>query len=454
MSRRVFMGAGASVVLGFRGLQRLAWGAPSQGSGPNRPDLVPDPAGVLDLPPGFRYRVISRTGDPMDDGFVVPGNHDGMAAFAGPAGRTLLVRNHELTARNTDIGPFGADGALLGRLDPALVYDMGCMGGTTTLVFDTREQRLEEHFLSLTGTLRNCAGGPTPWNSWVSSEEAVDRAGPGRQRDHGYNFEVPAAAGGPVSPVALREMGRFNHEAIAVDPASGVVYETEDRPDSLLYRFIPNRPGELARGGRLQALRLLDIAAADTTNRGEVRIGVGMPLEVDWVDLDDVEAPRDDLRLQGASKGAATFARGEGIWFAPGRIYFAATSGGENRAGQIWMYRPSPAEGTPGESADRGSLTLFLEPNDVDVLENADNLTVAPWGDIIICEDGPDDNWVRGATPEGQLYSLARNAMNDSEFAGATFSPDQTTLFVNIQRPGMTLAITGPWGQWWAGPAA
>ena len=74
-----------------------------------------------------------------------------------------------------------------------------------------------------------------------------------------------------------------------------------------------------------------------------------------------------------------------------------------------------------------------------------DNITLAPWGDLIACEDGDGENFLVGVTPEGEPYRLARNAMNDSEFAGAVFSPDRTTLFVNIQTPGLTLAITGPW---------
>jgi secreted PhoX family phosphatase len=87
----------------------------------------------------------------------------------------------------------------------------------------------------------------------------------------------------------------------------------------------------------------------------------------------------------------------------------------------------------------------FIEPNDGNLVENADNLTVAPWGDLIVCEDGPGDNGLVGVTPQGELYKLARNVLNHSELAGAVFSPDGTTLFVNIQRPGLTLAITGPW---------
>jgi len=445
LSRRAFMKGGTAVALGFGGLRRLAYGLVRQGGTFGYGVLTADPDEVLDLPAGFRYRVISRTGDPMDDGFFVPGMHDGMAAFPGPGGRTVLVRNHELSPGAANTGPFGEDNALLGRIDPSAAYDLGCTGGTTTLVYDTRQERLERHFLSLTGTIRNCAGGPTPWNSWVTCEESVVRAGGDRHRDHGFNFEVPSGADELVVPVPLREMGRFNHEAIAVDAPSGVVYETEDRADGLFYRFVPDRPGDLAAGGRLQALRIPDLDAADTSNRGNPGIDVGQSLEVVWVDLENVTSPEDDLRQQGKSLGAATFSRGEGIWAAPGGVYFAATSGGANGGGQIWRYRPSPMEGTLAESEARGSLELFVEPNDTDLLDQADNLTIAPWGDVIVCEDGRGGNFLRGVTPRGELYTLGRNALNNSELAGATFSPDGTTLFVNIQQPGLTLAITGPW---------
>jgi hypothetical protein len=263
-------------------------------------------------------------------------------------------------------------------------------------------------------------------------------------QDHGFAFDVPSGARELIRPEPLTEMGRFNREAIAVDLASGVVYQTEDRADGLLYRFIPTERGVLRRGGRLQALRLPGLDVSDTSNRDRA-LAVGGSFPVAWVDLEDATSPRDDLRVQGVSKGAATFSRGEGIWSGPGVVYFAATSGGANRAGQIWRYRPSPLEGTPGESTEPGTLELFVEPNDTEVLESADNLTIAPWGDLIVCEDGPNGNFLRGVTPEGRLYTFARNSMNNSELAGATFSPDLTTLFVNIQRPGLTLAITGPW---------
>ena len=283
-------------------------------------------------------------------------------------------------------------------MDADKIYDVGkggmrCSGGTSTLVFDTKTQKLESHFLSLVGTIRNCAGGPTPWNSWVTCEETMTKAGDFTQKDHGYNFEVPAQADGKlVSAVPLKAMGRFNHEAIAVDPVSGVVYETEDRHDSLIYRYIPNSPGELVKGGRLQALVVRDQKSLDTRNWEKVTITQGQRVDVTWVDLDGIDSPEDDLRKRGHAKGAALFARGEGAWYGNDGIYLACTNGGKAKKGQIWKYIPSPHEGTAEEEKQPGQLILFAEPNDATLVENADNLTIAPWGDVIVCEDGKDSS--------------------------------------------------------------
>ncbi|MDW8263398.1 MAG: DUF839 domain-containing protein [Phycisphaerales bacterium] len=453
LSRRQFLHSTA-VSLGFLGLRRLfaqpvASDLAPAGYGP----LRPDPSGILDLPVGFSCHVFSRTGQVMDDTLRVPGAHDGMAAFAGPDGLTLLVRNHELELESTH-HPFGADYSGLARLSPGRLYDEGfhgrpCPGCTTTLLYNTRDRMLERHFLSLAGTLRNCAGGPTPWGTWISCEETVVRADGSRYRkDHGYNFEVPASPQIALAdPIPLRAMGRFNHEAVAVDARSGIVYQTEDRDEGLIYRFIPKVPARLHEGGRLQALRVRDRRSLDTRNwQGDRTIRPGQVLDVDWVDLEDIESPTDELRMWGFyAHGAARFARGEGMWAGQDGIYFACTNGGSRRQGQIFRYVPSPREGTPDEDTAPGKLELFIEPDNSDLMQNADNLCIAPWGDVIFSEDGPGDNFLRGVTADGRIYTLARNAMNDSELAGACFSPDGSTLFVNIQRPGLTIAIFGPW---------
>ena len=160
--------------------------------------------------------------------------------------------------------------------------------------------------------------------------------------------------------------------------------------------------------------------------------------------MEDIESPEDDLRQSGFYAGCcARFARGEGIWTGKDGIYFACTDGGVKRKGQIWRYVPSPAEGSPGETKQPGTLELFIEPNDGALVEGCDNVTMAPWGDLIVCEDGNSPQFLVGVRPDGSTYKLGRTTI--SELAGACFSPDGSTLFVYIQTPGMTLAITGPW---------
>jgi uncharacterized protein len=459
LSRRHFLRSAGAYTAGIVGLRAFMGDASALAQAPEQArqygfgDLVEDPDGLLDLPRDFSYHAFSRTGDEMDDGFITPGRPDGMGTFPGPNGSTILLRNHELDP-DDGLGPFGPGNELLPGVDLEKLYDSGggsspAPGGTTTLVYDTAARSLLQSSLSLAGTVRNCAGGATPWNTWISCEETADRVGAfgTYERDHGYNFEVPATATmGLVTPTPLTAMGRFKHEAVAVDPNSGIVYQTEDRDEGLIYRFIPDSPGVLAAGGRLQALAVKGTPRVDTRNWSGRVIAVGEPMDVEWVDIADVESPGDNLRFRGFSDGAARFASGEGMWYGNDAIYFTCTEGGGSRIGQIWRYVPSPLEGQPGEAANPGSLSLFQEPNDMDVVEEADNGTVAPWGDLILSEDGSGDQFLVGVTPAGAFYKFARNAHADSdELTGVTFSPDGSTLFVNIQEPGITLAIQGPW---------
>lgn len=393
--------------------------------------LQPDPAGVLDLPPGFSYRVLSRLGDAMDDGGSVPDRADGMGSFDLGNGKLALVRNHELHP-GTDSG-----GAQMPAYDTVARSLIPLPGGTTTIVLDANTLEVEREYRSLSGTIRNCAGGVTPWNSWLSCEENTSRADGRINQDHGYVFEVPADHVGLVDPVPLRAMGRFNHEAACVDPATGIVYMTEDRPDSIFYRFIPDVPGELAQGGTLQALVIDGIA--DTRNHDSAAMAVGQPHAGTWITLDDVEAPEDDLRNRGAAMGAAMFARGEGLWMGDGEMYFTATSGGVAQEGQVFRLRPN----TDGPDA----IDLFYESPTASEYSFGDNIVVTPFGDLIVCEDqygATVDNHLRGITPEGEAYPFGRIRLQ-TEPAGACFSPDGQTMFLNLYSPTMTLAITGPW---------
>ncbi len=460
-TRRSFLQSTAAFAIGMSGLRQfVAAGETSSLSSTDRfGELQDDPHQLLSLPPGFSYCILSRTGDAMEDGLLVPDKPDGMATFEGPNGLTVLVRNHEIEPRQ--IGPFGNRAKLLSSIEAEKLYDLGeegkpCIGGTTTVVYDTTKQQVVRQYMSLVGTMRNCAGGPTPWGSWITCEEATDIVGANKfdegpavicQQNHGYNFEVPATAEIELAPaVPLKAMGRFRHEAVAVDPATGIVYQTEDVDDGLIYRFIPSQAENLAAGGKLQALAFVDRDSTDTRNwSGAFSIAPSSTHPIRWVDLDNVESPKDDLRYRGFASGAARFARGEGMWYSNGDIYFACTSGGAAQLGQIWKYTPGPAEGQLGERTKPGALELFVEANNSKLVVNADNLTVAPWGDLIVCEDRDGDE-VRliGVTPHGECYTFAHNHAR-TEFAGATFSPDGSTLFVNLQHRGLTLAITGPW---------
>ncbi len=438
-SRRHFIASTASFAIGLSGLQHISASrtgiALSAGYGP----LVRDPRRILDLPENFSYQLISRAGELMDDGFYLPSNPDGMATFPGGSEEEMiLVRNHEI---NPDVspskGPFGRGNRKAGLLNKDSVYDWGnsspCLGGTTTLVYNTKSRKVIRQFLSLTGTVRNCAGGLTPWNSWISCEETVVGAGGACKQDHGWCFEVSATSEPFVNkPVPLKAMGRFNHEAVAIDPDSGFVYLTEDRHEGLLYKFVPKVPEKLEMGGKLFALGIEKSPSCDTRNWVKTNFEVGHARKINWIEMDEVESPRDDLRFRGFSNGAACFARGEGMWYSDKSIYFACTNGGSKKSGQIWKITGD-------------ELELFAEPNDPDLVDNCDNITVSPWGDMILCEDGGGKQYLDVITSTGKIFKFAKNSRSSSEFAGATFSPDGSTLFVNIQEDGLTLAITGPW---------
>ena len=462
LSRRDFMRSAQAVGL-FYASFTIA-GCAQAHSANGRFALIPDPARRLDLPEGFSYTLVSETGGIMSDGFFRPGRPDGMACFADPdsADKCILMRNHE-NWESVPLGsPFGKGNELLDRVSESQLYDRKkdgspFFGGVTKLVYDLKNKRMEKDFLVLTGTAANCSGGKTPWGSWLTCEEEMLKPEEGSGKYHGFVFETPSSATGLIDAIPLKAMGRFTHEAAAVDPKTGIVYMTEDARHGLFYRFIPNLPGKLQEGGRLQALALKGRKSAITSNwpkdwggNGPEAFVVGQDHVAEWIDLDDVEAPEGDLAHRGHAAGAAQFMRGEGLDYAvrmdgkTGDFYFTCTEGGAERVGQIWRY-------TPDESADDGSaaggtLQLFFESTSADSLDMCDNLVVAPWNDIILCEDGRGDQYLRGLSPDGKIYDIARNAHKDkSEFCGACFSPDGQTMFVNVQDPGYTYAITGPW---------
>jgi hypothetical protein len=168
-------------------------------------------------------------------------------------------------------------------------------------------------------------------------------------------------------------------------------------------------------------------------------------LQTYWIDLNDIDGDKDDLRLRGAKKGAALFGRSEDMCAAGEDIVFTCTIGGPDRLGQVFAYRPSRNEGEATEADAPGQLRLIAESTQRSLLRNADNITMAPWGDLVACEDTASHCGIVGIRPDGSQYQIADNAYTNSELAGICFSPDGETMFVNIQEPGMTLAIKGPW---------
>lgn len=419
-------------------------------------DLVPSAAKntgetLISLPKGFEYNIIGKIGTKMSDGRETPSRHDGMWAFK-VGGEMRIVRNHEVVN-----GSVPRPGSAIGT---GSHYDEDAGGGTTTLVIDQKKRAVVKDFVSLSGTLINCAGGPTPWGSWISCEETT--LGPsirttargakigGYKKPHGYCFDVPASANSAVTPVPLTAMGRFVHEAVSVDRKSGVVYLTEDNNPSGFYRFLPKRSGRLAEGGELQVLAVKGWGEYDT-RKGQA---VGDSLGVNWVKIDrpdPAEADLDTLAVykQGKARGAAAFARLEGCCIDDeGRVFFVSTSGGDSRGGQIWAYLPT--------ARDEGELKLVYESPSSDLLFMPDNICLVPKSELLLlCEDGDypgqeSKNFLRILTPEGKIADFARNISKEaprSEFAGACFSPDGKTLFVNLQTAGVTLAIWGDWSK-------
>ncbi|NBE96146.1 DUF839 domain-containing protein [Nonomuraea sp. KC401] len=432
---------------------------PVRAYGPPRPvrDLR-DGKVRLHLPDGFKYRSFSLAGDRFGDGSAVPGRHDGMAAFAGPKGSAVLVRNHEVN------GPVGAFG------DKDRAYDPMAGGGTSTLQV-TRYGEVIKSGPSLSGTMMNCSGGPMSWGAWVTCEETVNGPDVGDDfsggdnskltRPHGYIFEVPL--GRPADARPIRSAGRFAHESAAFDPSTGAIYLTEDNFGfpSGFYRYLPPKhpavAGRLLDGGRLQMLAVKGAKRKDLSTGQEP----GASYAVTWVDIDDPDprftgTPSNDEAVQavgrqGREAGAAIFSRLEGAVYHQGTVYFVSTQGGATASGdtppdgfgkgrgQVWAYETWSHR-----------LKLAYESPRSEVLDLPDNVTVSRRGTLVLCEDGDGANFLRGLTRSGEIFDFCRlepiPGDAGAEFAGSTFGPGGHTLYVNVQAEhGMSIAIWGPW---------
>ena len=394
--------------------------------------LVPDPRGILDLPRGFGYRILATGGDgwtsgfsTYDDGQKVAGDADGSASFAIGGNRTVLVTNHELS-------PGEASEKVPTTFHDTQVptYDPGAAGGTSNIVMDGKN-RVTSVYPSLAGTYNNCGGGPTPWGTWLTCEENSSFV----TKQHGYVFEVDPE-GRLTTAEPYVPMGRFNHEAVAIDPTTSHAFLTEDNGNGLLYRFVPNdtsmQYGSLGNGGALSAMK-----AEGLTRLGEVRT-IGTTVNVSWTPIANPDQPNLNATLPDDQVTRST--KLEGTWFHEGTVYFASSYErvpGIEHVGQIWAL----------DTADDTITLVAYLPVGEPTFDSPDNITVSPWGQLILCEDGEDDQYLIGLEPgTGELWAFARNAMGQNEFAGANFSPDGKTLYVNIQNPSTTFAITGPWG--------
>ncbi|MBC7942131.1 MAG: DUF839 domain-containing protein [Chitinophagaceae bacterium] len=435
---------------------------------------------LIELPPGFSYKSYGWRGDVMSDGFVTPGNHDGMGVVlqrrVGRSTEIVLVRNHEQSTSSNAANIIGAGGSVA-------TYDTGAtsgsyqIGGNSNLVF--RDGNWVSSYASFAGTYRNCAGGVSSWGSWLTNEEIRSNAVSSTGKKHGYVFEVPAdTSQTAANPNPIIDMGRFSHEASALDPATGYWYLTEDQGNAnTLYRFRPNNVSgglnSLHAGGTLQGLKVRGVNNADL--RGPL---LCQEFAVEWVDIANPDLDGATLAsvvgnvsasgpyIQAYANGAAIFGANEGCWAANGVVFFTDKQVTTNpaRAGRIW-------------ALDLTTLTLkaIFVSNDIQVGNSPDNVVISPRGGVLFCEDGGTGGPNSGPAvtqqrlmvvlPSGGSCIFAKNNYNftaaqlaavgkpdaiagnlrNSEWCGATFSDDGRVLFVNLQGPGITLAITGPW---------
>jgi secreted PhoX family phosphatase len=479
LTRRGLLGGGAASALGLAmsgslgGLARaggaeaaVAAAKPTAGVGYG--PLVTDPVGLLSLPKRFRYTVVAESGvTTLEGGGVSPDNYDGTAAFARPGGGSILVANHEIRAPGSyQHGVPHVAG---------VTYDPGVEGGTTTIEVDDAGARVRE-YVSLAGSSTNCAGGRTPWNTWLTCEETFAPAN--ATKPHGYVFEVdPFDQAANQEPAPIVALGRFEHEAVAVDPDTGQIYETEDSndPHGLLYRWTPPVDAvPLGRGslgaladdaGVLEAMQAFDRSGAWVPDLC-VATSPGTTYDVVWkaVPNHDPATLADVIRKQFNGRwgnplttytdrpgGNITRSRKlEGAWWGDGGAYvvasFARTGDGSEvqHDGQVWFL--DPLEHTITLKLRFAYTTEETDPDGTDP-DGPDNITVSPYGGVILAEDGEGRQHLVGANAAGDTYFLARNEVGDGsgEMTGPTYSADKSTLFANLFHPGHVYAITGPW---------
>ncbi|HMJ36250.1 MAG TPA: alkaline phosphatase PhoX [Baekduia sp.] len=411
--------------------------------------LVDDPAGLLSLPAGFTYKIVAQSGvTKLDSGEPTPSDPDGTASFVrhGGSGSVLIV-NHEVGGGEPYPVPQVA----------GLTYDPAAGGGTTTIEVDKEGNRVRE-YVSLAGTLNNCAGGRSPWATWLTCEEAESLRG--ETKPHGYVFEVdPYDLDANRDPKPIKALGRYAHEALVIDPDTGTIYLTEDagNPNGLLYRWTPPEEAlPLGKGvlrtvsddaGVLEALKASTLDGAHVPDLS-VATTPGTTYRAAWVAVPDRDARTVSTRKQFTNPQITRSRKLEGMWWGDGGAYFVCSfarltdGSAAQHDGQIWFLDPL---------ADTIELKLHFAytPLDQDSdPDGPDNITVSAYGGLIIAEDGEGKQHLVGSTESGEPFMFARNDdAEDSEFTGPNFSHDKKTLFANIQTPGYVFAIQGPFAK-------
>ncbi|MGW0609904.1 alkaline phosphatase PhoX [Streptomyces sp. NPDC002788] len=382
MERRSLLRAavlgGTSAALGGTLWRGAAYAAPAQpGTGPYGPLGSPDANGIR-LPSGFTSRVIARSGQRVGStSYTWHNAPDGGACYADGTGWIYVS--------NSEINPSGGASAVK-------FSSTGAITGAYRILSSTRQ---------------NCAGGKTPWNTWLSCEEV----------DRGYVYETDPW--GVKAAVRRDAMGRFKHEAAAADPVRRVIYLTEDVTDGCFYRFRPTTWGDLSSG-------TLEVLVAGSGTSGPVT----------WARVPD---PSGATATRSQVSGAKRFNGGEGCYYANDTCWF--TTKGDNR---VWQY--DAAAQTIELAYDDSLVTSGTAP-----LTGVDNVTGSASGDLFVAEDGGSMD-ICVITPADVVAPFLRvDGQSASEITGPAFSPDGTRLYFSSQRGtsgsssgGITYEVTGP----------